>query len=86
MQTWPRQVKRRIREIWLHSRDIHPLLEAELLGYFMLDGDLASANARGKARAKPVDQRQLRLPLDRELYRAILRELPRPTLSQARTG
>lgn len=84
LQPWPRVTKRRIKTVWGQSSDIHPLLEAELIGYFILSGDPV-ANSRVVKRDISRNQRQLRLPLDRELYRALYRELPRPG-AQKRSG
>jgi hypothetical protein len=74
IQQWTRQTKRQIKDFWRRSQNIHPLLEAEYIGYFILTDDTPSiAEIRRKKRQDP---KHIRLPLDRELYRTIIEELP----------
>jgi hypothetical protein len=74
LQHWPRPIKRQIKDFWRRSPNIHPLLEAEYIGYFVLTEDKESI--RDIRQKKRQDREQIRLPLDRILYDALVEELP----------
>lgn len=74
---WPKQAGRKLLAFWASETQAHPLLAVELFGYGLLTD---SKPPRGRRLEKSTVRRnilQLRLPLDRELYRTIYRDLLR---------